>query len=305
MNSWKRLGQIFKTDTFATSPRALIFEDSVRIYYSYRVPDKDKVLSKIAFVDFTKDFKKIIGRSTKQVISLGKPGCFDEHGIKPFVPFRHKAKEIFGFIGGISRKDSACVDSAIGLAISKDNGETFKRMGQGPLIGANLNEPFLIADPFLIEKENRLHLFYIFGSKWSRRLKEEPYARFYQITHATSFDGLNWLRTGKYIIEPETSDECQSTPTIVQIKDLYYCYFCYRRMFDFKERENSYRIGLATSKDLFNWERQEDDFLISESGWDSEMICYPHVFEMDDNFYMIYNGNGFGKYGFGLAVMEQ
>ena len=44
---------------------------------------------------------------------------------------------------------------------------------------------------------------------------------------------------------------------------------------------------------------------ISPNGWDSEMICYPYVFDHGSNRYMLYNGNGYGKTGFGLAVLEQ
>jgi hypothetical protein len=34
------------------------------------------------------------------------------------------------------------------------------------------------------------------------------------------------------------------------------------------------------------------------------MTCYPSVFEIDDRIVMIYNGNGFGRTGFGYAVLE-
>jgi len=313
MRAWKKLGKIFDTKNFATSPRALVYEDKIRIYYSYRVPDKTKLLSKIAFVDFSKDFQKIIHQSTKEVFTRGNVGCYDEHGIKPFVPFRKNGK-IFAFIGGMSRKESVSIDSAVGLAVSNDGGDTFERIGQGPFLAANQWEPYLIADPFLITENNIDHLFYIFGSKWEKKPNSDQYERFYRITQARSYDGLNWLRSGKYIIEGKSPDECQSTPTIVKIDDVYFCYFCYRNMFGFREGlDSSYRIGVATSTDLTTWKRQEDNFTISESGFDSEMVCYPHVFKIassknynriDDQIYMIYNGNNFGKYGIGLARLD-
>jgi hypothetical protein len=34
------------------------------------------------------------------------------------------------------------------------------------------------------------------------------------------------------------------------------------------------------------------------------MQCYPNVFQSDGRFYMLYNGNEFGRFGFGLAVLE-
>jgi len=55
------------------------------------------------------------------------------------------------------------------------------------------------------------------------------------------------------------------------------------------------------------WER--DDGLsgidVSPRGWDSEMICYRYVFEHGSHRDMLYNGNGYGKTGFGLAVLEE
>ena len=65
-------------------------------------------------------------------------------------------------------------------------------------------------------------------------------------------------------------------------------------------------MGFASSSDGLKWER--DDTLagidVSPEGWDSEMICYPYVFEHKDTKYMLYNGNGYGRTGFGLAVLE-
>jgi hypothetical protein len=43
---------------------------------------------------------------------------------------------------------------------------------------------------------------------------------------------------------------------------------------------------------------------VSASGWDSEMIEYPFVFDHAGARYMLYNGNGYGKSGFGIAVLE-
>ena len=43
---------------------------------------------------------------------------------------------------------------------------------------------------------------------------------------------------------------------------------------------------------------------VSEEGWDSEMLAYPHVFEIDNSIYMLYLGNQVGRHGFGLAKLE-
>jgi len=41
---------------------------------------------------------------------------------------------------------------------------------------------------------------------------------------------------------------------------------------------------------------------VSESGWDSQMVEYPFVFDHAGARYMLYSGNTFGQTGFGLAV---
>jgi len=43
---------------------------------------------------------------------------------------------------------------------------------------------------------------------------------------------------------------------------------------------------------------------VSEEGWDSEMLAYPFFYKHNEKVYMFYNGNGFGKSGFGYAELE-
>ena len=70
-------------------------------------------------------------------------------------------------------------------------------------------------------------------------------------------------------------------------------------------KDRSYRIGYAFSDDMINWTRDDSKagIDVSETGWDSEMIAYPHVFELDKNIYMLYLGNQVGRFGFGLAKL--
>ena len=84
-------------------------------------------------------------------------------------------------------------------------------------------------------------------------------------------------------------------------------FFCYRQSFDFRTNpERGYRIGHAYSDDLRDWTRDDEDprLEVSPGEWDADMQCYPHVFESDGTISMLYNGNEFGRWGFGLAVLE-
>jgi intein-encoded DNA endonuclease-like protein len=68
----------------------------------------------------------------------------------------------------------------------------------------------------------------------------------------------------------------------------------------------TYRIGYARKENDSEWALMLEDKTIdvSVSGWDSEMIEYPFVFDHRHRRYMLYNGNGYGRTGFGLAVLD-
>ena len=315
---WKKLGKIFDPTEhklsnncfeFAQSPQALVFDDFVRIYFSTREKDATgKYLSHISFVDMDKDFKAIANISSDTVIELGALGCFDEHGIFPLNVMR-SGNKIYGYISGWSRRTSISVETSIGLAISNDNGLTFKRIGDGPILTSSLNEPFLVGDPFVCVYETVYHMWYIYGTKWERYPEEDSPARVYKIGHATSDDGISWRKEGVQLIADKlNSDECQALPSVVKFNDKYHMVFCYRQATGFrKERDKGYRIGYAFSDDLVNWVRDDDNvgISVSEGDWDSDMMCYPHIFRCEDKIYMLYNGNEFGRFGFGLAVLEE
>ena len=314
---WKKLGKIFDPTEhsipnncfeYARSPQTLIFDDFLRIYFSAAEKDKSgKYLSHIAFIDMDKNFNEIINISKEPVIKLGNLGCFDQHGIFPMNVVRDGNK-ILAYTGGMIRRVSVPLDGAIGLAYSENNGLTFKKKGEGPIIAASLNEPFMIGDPFVAIFEKKYHMWYIFGTKWIYSSKTNNPERVYKITHAISDDGISWQREGRLIIADKLNeDECQALPSVIFFNNRYHMFLGYRHATDFKtNRERSYRIGYAFSDDLINWIRDDDNVGIdvSEKGWDSEMICYPHIFHLDGKIYLLYNGNEFGRYGFGLAVLE-
>lgn len=315
---WRKLGKIFDPrdldlpddcSEWAQSPQALVFDDFIRIYFSTRQRDsrKGKYLSHISFVDMKRDFS-IIGVTKHSVIELGKPGCFDEHGIFP-MNVKRRNDEIYAYTCGWSRRVSVPVETSIGLAISTDNGLTFRKIGDGPILTSSLHEPFLVGDPFVQVYEGKFHMWYIFGTVWRKFSQSESPDRVYKIGHAISEDGVTWEKEeGRQIISDGlNSDECQALPTVIKVGDRYHMWFCYRQSSDFrKNRSRSYRIGYAFSHDLVNWTRDDGNagIDVSQDGWDSEMLCYPHVFECAGKLYLLYNGNEFGRYGFGVAVLE-
>lgn len=316
--NWKKFGKIFDplehqwhTDFigFAQSPQAIVFENYVRIYFSIRKADGiGKFISHIQYVDFDKSFQKVINISNHEVFPMGKLGCFDEHGVFPMNVLKHGDK-ILGYTNGWSRRKSVSVETGIGYAISHDNGNTFQRIGDGPILSATNHEPVLVGDPFVQFFEGKFHMWYLFGIGWKKHSENEAPDRIYKIGHATSNDGIHWKKEEgiQIISDALNQDECQALPTVIYFNKKYHMFFCYRSAIDFrKNKNNGYRIGYAYSEDLRNWTRDDLNagIDVSEVGWDSDMQCYPHVFAVDDKIYMLYNGNEFGKKGFGIAILE-
>ncbi|NMG70600.1 hypothetical protein [Parazoarcus communis] len=316
---WLKRGKIFDPrehalplggKQFAQSPQALVLTDRVRIYFSTRAidPANGKYLSHIAFVDMDRNLDKILRVSDHEVIALGELGCFDEHGIFPMnvVPMHD---HILAYTCGWNRRVSVSVDTAIGLAVSHDGGETYQRAGSGPVLAASLHEPCLVGDGFVKIIDGCFHMWYIFGTGWKRYQTGSPPDRTYKIGHAISTNGISWVKEEARQIIPDKlgKDESQALPTVVLIGSRHHMFFCYRESFDFRQnRARGYRIGHAWSDDLIDWTRDDDMLALAGTPgeWDSDMQCYPHAFECDGRIHLIYNGNAFGREGFGLATLE-
>ncbi len=317
---WIKHGNIFNPSEhklpngcveFAKSPQALVFNDFIRIYFSTIAidPGNGKYLSHIAFVDMQKNLHDIICVSDKTVIPLGTLGTFDEHGIFPINIVRDEER-VLAYTTGWNRRVSVSVDTAIGLAISHDSGLTFERIGDGPVLASSLHEPCLVCDGFVKIINGVFHMWYIFGTGWKKYVPDAAPDRTYKIGHATSKDGIEWVKEEARRIIPDRlgPDESQALPTVIGIDGKHHMFFCYRESFDFRKgMGRGYRIGHAWSEDLVGWTRDDDHPLLegTPSEWDSDMQCYPHVFECDGTVYLLYNGNEFGRHGFGLAELAR
>jgi len=292
---------------FAQAPATLIFDTFVRVYFACR-PIRDangQYVSYTGYVDLERDnLLKILRFSDKPILTLGKRGTFDEFGTYPTSVIR-QGKKVIAYYGGWTRCETVPFTVAIGRAESTDNGKTFKKIGKGgPVLSFDVDEPFIISGPKIRRFDNLWYLFYIAGKKWVLdNGKPEPV---YRIRLALSEDGLHWKKHGKDIIETRLEKyEAQASPDVLFYKGKYHMFFCYRYSIDYRGKRG-YRVGYASSNNLTDWIRDDSraGIDISENGWDDESTAYPHVFELDSAVYMMYLGNQVGRFGFGLAQLE-
>lgn len=172
------------------------------------------------------------------------------------------------------------------------------RYTEGPILDRTAKEPHSNSNSCVILGKDFWRMWYLSCTGWSV-VNEKPRHR-YHIKYAESKDGIEWRRDGIVAIDYGNEDEYAiSRPSVVHDTEMWRMWFSYRGA--------SYRIGYAESADGVTWNRQDHrvGITVSESGWDSEMIEYPFVFDHKGARYMLYNGNGYGKTGFGLAVLEK
>ena len=313
---WEKLGKVYDPQNypsrptwmsdFAIAPNTLVYGSQVRVYFGCR-PPKDvnaNVVTHVGFVDLNrKNLLKIENISKHPVISLGGKGCFDEFGTYPFSLIRQNDK-IIAYYAGWTRCESVPFNTGIGTALSVDGGENFTRLGPGPVIPYSLSEPFVLSSPKIRKFGEKFYLFYVSGKKWISVNGRHEIS--HKIRLASSDDGLNWEKFNKDLISDNWDpDESQASPDVFFANGKYHMFFCGWIPQTFR-KDKYRRIGYAWSYDLFNWTRDDDKSGINTSnlGWDSEMVAYPHVFELDNKIYMLYNGNEVGRYGFGLAVLN-
>ena len=308
---WLKKGYSFKLNNFkqdwqlshAMMPVCLDFKDFIRVFYTTRHKDGK---SRICFYDTSKnDPSNVLRTSSKPVLDVGKPGTFDDCGtVSTFVT--RENGEIYLYYNGYNVRNTVPWSNSIGLAVSKDNGETFHKVSEGPIFDRSMFEPYFCITPCCIKNNGKWHIWYTSGTAWLKiNGRMEPT---YNIKYAKSDDGISWSWTGHIAIEQENFEECTARPTILQEDDKLHMWFIHRGSRDFRDGIDSYQIGYAISN-LSNpivWERN-DNLAGIEKGpddYDSKMVCYPYVIKTNNKVLLFYNGNNFGKEGILYAELD-
>jgi hypothetical protein len=311
--TWSNKGLIFRCSDykidgeeilFAQSPQPVVLEDRIRVFFCTRVRDSPTTwISRPAFVDFSHDLQWVL--ESPQLVKISPPalGSFDEHGIFPFHP--HLSDGAFlAYSTGWSRRQSVDVETGIGMLQSFDQGLSFERVGNGPVLTASLHEPYLVCDPWVVRDGSNWTMWYLFGTEWDDSLDSEDPQRVYKIGKAQSLDGRQWVGSNGQASIPDVlgPKEAQALPSVRHKAGKYEMVFCYRPHRGFRIPGNaSYNLGFASSVDGDTWYRDDRRVDFPLQDFDSQMRCYPSWFTLGESDFIWYNGNEFGKFGFGLA----
>jgi len=239
------------------------------------------------------------------ILKEGTTGAFDDCGAN-VCSVVECGNLIYMYYIGWNPSTTVHTRNSIGLVVSEDKGYTFRRLWDGPILDRNRLEPFYTG-AVDVRRENEIwRMWYTSGTNW-RIVEGKPEIQ-YHIKYAESNDGIDWDR--KYIDCIKNSDEYEAVarPSVFFSNNIYHMLYSRRRLYRFRnDPRNGYRVGYAISNDGIEWSRKDNEinFPPSGKGWDSDEIAYPYVLNFKGKMLCFYNGNGFGKTGFGYCIIEE
>jgi predicted GH43/DUF377 family glycosyl hydrolase len=302
---WKKLGLIFKPDqsldwmqSHATTPVPIhLKDDDYRIFFSSRNKDNQ---SSLGYVDIDINAPNTIKAiSQNPVLDLGDLGHFDCDGIYGTSILKRDNKLIL-YYAGWNAGLRGLFYSSIGIAESDNLGKTFKRFSSAPVLSRDNIDPWAVMAPFVIQDNDHWKMYYTSGIKLYK--DNGVLNSFYDVKVAISDDGYSWEKTKMVAIQLKNDMTNIARANVIKLQDKYVVWFPY-----VTKATKQYRIGYGESQDGIKFDnfRYDEDLKVSnDGGWDSEAVTYPYVFVHNNKQYMLYNGNNFGKTGFGLAIKE-
>jgi hypothetical protein len=300
---WRKLGLVLRpreaedwSRTHAMIPvPVLVDERTLRVYFSSCDADGR---SRPGFVELdARDPTRVLRGPVGPLLDLGEPGAFDQDGVAACAVVRDGADWRLYYVG-FETGTRARYRLLTGLAVSHDSGESFVRAQRTPVLERTDAERLFRCGPFVAPADAGYRMWYCAGSDWTRvGAKDLPT---YQLRVSDSRDGISWPSEGQRSLELSDPDEHGfGRPWVVRDADRYRMFFSVRR-----RSFGAYRLAYAESADGITWQRGPLGLDVSETGWDSEAVMYSAVVDAGGRRLCFYNGNGFGRDGFGVAVLE-
>ncbi len=300
---WKKRGRLFEAQgarhpkllTHQANPLAVhIADDVFRIFYSGRDHENR---SSVGAVDIRITTGVLVQDHIEPFAFHGPAGSFYEAGISIGNDYSVGSDRFILFMGWQNRPGEHWRGDVGRLRLTSDL--RLEIEGDQPYLRTDVEDEISLSYPWVRQTADGLQMWYGSTMSWDAGNGEMLHV----IKGAASPDGQSWRKTGVAVPFRLGVAQAFSRPTVIRLKDGYdHMWFSYRA-----GDGSKYRIGHARSDDGgLTWLLALDELSIrqSKSGWDSEMMEYPFVFEHGKDIYMLYNGNGFGRTGFGLAVLE-
>lgn len=297
---WRKLGKICGglviddwAAGFAAVPTAVRQSGDVfRIYVSAR----DRMQrSRPAWFDINLNDHRIEAVSQSPILPLGALGAFDDSGVMPTWVLPQPDGDLMYYIGW-NRGVTVPFRNAIGIAKQARDG-TWTKLYDGPIVDRTRHEPHFVASCAVLGDGQDYHAWYLSCTGWSQDADQPRHH--YHLKYAASPNAVDWHRDGHVAIDFVGDEYAISRPSVLRDDNGRFHMW-------FSARGERYQIFKAVSDDAKHWHRELEPVLTpSQSGWDTDMVCYPFVFEHSGQRFMLFNGNGYGHSGVGLAIWEE
>lgn len=299
---FKRGGHIFNPSgkfgwaiSHALQPTPILTNEGIKIYCGFR--DGEGV-SRVGYVLLDPENpKKIIRLSTEPVLNIGAPGRFDDNGVVPCFIYKQGAN-LYMYYAGYQLVNKVKFLVFGGLAVSDDDGESFHRLSTVPFTDRTDEEPFFKVIHSLI-KINDVYMFYYGGGNSFIELSKKIYPK-YNIRFFQSDSHCKSSKCGSLAIDFKNENEYRVARPYVYKNNNAYCMLYY-----IAEKNGDFYIAQSVSNNGIDWVIDEKFKVIGErENWDSIMMAYPSFIEVGDSQYIFYNGNNYGKDGFGYLYRK-
>ncbi len=281
--------------THASYPTPLVLSDTlVRVFFSSRDTSNR---SSIASIDLEIDGKNWSINTTPNgpLLGPGARGAFDDCGVTVACVVPYDGRILVYYLGW-SVSTTVPFRNFIGLATGDAGEGTLQRASVAPVLDRSTVDPYTLGYPWVLRRGRGFRMWYGSHLNWGSTGLEMRHV----IKEAASDDGVIWLPSGHVAIPLGALPEfAVSRPCVLVDPDSW-------RMW-YSRRTPAYSLGYAESSDGVTWRRQDDDVVLTgETGaWEDESTAYATIFDHRGGRYMLYNGNGYGRTGFGLAMLER
>lgn len=299
--TWKKLGRILQPDAARewmatyTGPSFAVPRHPAGVLDIYVTGRDSRNRSRIGTITIDPDRPTTpIAIADAPMFDIGELGAFDENGVSyPWIVDAGDVEYMY-YVGWMPTVLTP-FQNHVGLAVRHGGGE-WRRVSRAPILERTDDDFLSMGSTAVLRDRHRWRMWYTSFRRW-RQTSAEP-KHVYVIKFAESADGVHWTRSNQVCIDAASPAEHSiSRPSVLVEGGLHHMWFSCRGA--------AYRIGYAWSENGIDWVRRDDlaGIDVSAAGWDSESICYSHVFRWQDALHMIYCGNHYGRDGLGLAVL--
>ena len=302
---WRPLGRIIAPEpkgdwwaSHASYPTALSLSDeTVRVFFSIRAGDNRSAL---AVVDLALEGERwtTLGPVRGPLLTPGPRGAFDADGVTVSSVVEHEGRLLAYYLGWTVGR-GVPFTNFIGLAVADPVDLRFERWSPAPVVGRSRENPFTVGYPWVLREGNGFRMWFGTHLQWGATGLDMVHV----LKQARSGDGLTWGSDDRVVLplagHADAPEFALSRPAVIGEPGGGYSMW-------YARRRPNYELGYARSSDGETWSRADGaiSFAGRPQAWEDAERTYPCVFDHGGRRYMLYNGNGYGRTGFGLALLE-